>query len=69
MKKLLALLLNRAFISGLLVVIGSILTAVYGKDFGVDEKLTETILTITGAIANMAGFGIALTTPTKGDSK
>jgi uncharacterized membrane protein len=64
MNKLIALLLNRAFVSALLIIAGSILTAIYGKDFGVDEKLTETILTVVGGIATAFGYVGALTAPT-----
>ena len=61
-KIILTLLINRAFVSAVLTVIGLVLTAIYGKDFLVDEKLTETILTIAGGLFTAFGFTGALTT-------
>jgi len=61
-KIILTLLINRAFVSAVLTVIGLILTAIYGRDFLVDEKLTETILTIAGGLFTALGFTGALTT-------
>lgn len=61
-KIVLTLLMNRAFVSACLTVIGIILTSVYGRDFLVDEKLLETIMTIAGGLFTALGFTGALTT-------
>ena len=61
-KIILTLLMNRAFVSACLTVAGIVLTSIYGRDFLVDEKLTETILTIAGGLFTALGFTGALTT-------
>ena len=55
-KVILTLLMNRAFVSACLTVAGIVLTSIYGRDFLVDEKLTETILTIAGGLFTALGF-------------
>ena len=36
-----------------MIIAGNILMLIYGRDFGLDEKLTETIITVAGDFAGM----------------
>ena len=59
--KWLSLLTNRAFVSAVMIIAGNILMLIYGRDFGLDEKLTETIITVAGGILQAMGFTGAVT--------
>jgi len=63
-KIVLGLLMNRAFVSACLTVLGMGLSAVYGRDFMVDGRLLETVLTIAGGLFTALGFTGALLTDT-----
>jgi hypothetical protein len=56
---------SRKFVSSVLFVVGSVTMAIFGQNFGLEENIVDSIVTIAGAVSALVGYRIALKTPTE----